>query len=287
MSKRRLKRPPTTPKKCIFCSRTGLSEEHIWPVWSHEFVPKSGSNLYTKKLQIAANQSAEKQDVSLTQHNGDITSMRVKVVCKTHCNNGWMSRLEQRAKPILVPLITGAPIVLSHPNQEIVATWIATKLLTIEAANPDPVTPAGEFPQLMGRRRPPEIMRIWIGHFKGTIGSGAYHRQAASAPLPVPFGGLSLVYTPKKQNIQTQMFIIGQLFVQAVTTTVPALKFNPPPEFSNVLRQIWPYERSFAWPLAAPLSDHHAASIGTALERTSVPPLPTAPPSMKIPRTRL
>lgn len=287
MSKKQLKRPPTTPKRCIFCGRTGLSEEHIWPVWSHEFIrPKSGSHFHMRRLQTARGQSTEKQLVSEIKHDGDITSMRFKIVCEHNCNNGWMSRLEERAKPIIIPLLRGTHIALTKPNQELLATWIATKLLTLECTTPDVVTPALERSLLMGRRRPPDIMQIWIGHCADGPATGAYYRHAQSAPVRVPFGGLMTVL-PKAPNLQAQTFIIGQLFVQAITTTAKGLEFDPPSHLSHALRKLWPYQHGFAWPLPAPLSFAQTSELATALERTSFPLFPRASPGVTIPRARL
>jgi hypothetical protein len=40
---------------------------------------------------------------------GDTHSRTIKRVCKS-CNSGWMSRLQQAAKPILVPMLMGEAI---------------------------------------------------------------------------------------------------------------------------------------------------------------------------------
>ncbi|MCD1643084.1 hypothetical protein [Aurantimonas coralicida] len=47
-----------------------------------------------------------------------------RVVCE-QCNNGWMSRLEVRARPILTPLILGEECVISTGDQVVIASWIA------------------------------------------------------------------------------------------------------------------------------------------------------------------
>ena len=39
------------------------------------------------------------------------------------CNNGWMSRLETAAKPVLERLLTGSPLALSVDQQHVVAQW--------------------------------------------------------------------------------------------------------------------------------------------------------------------
>jgi hypothetical protein len=132
--------------------------------------------------------------------------MQLKVVCKNHCNSGWMSRLETRAKYVLVPLLTGSSRVLSYYDQEILATWIAMKSMICEFSVPkDVATPSIERTLLMGRRLPPETMAIWIGHYKGTGWGNVYIRHAASVGF-APVGTFPAI-PPKEllvKNVQAQ-----------------------------------------------------------------------------------
>lgn len=56
---------------------------------------------------------------------------RCRVACKG-CNSGWMSGLDDWAKPILAPLIGGKPFVLTPHNRKILATWAAKTASTAE-----------------------------------------------------------------------------------------------------------------------------------------------------------
>jgi hypothetical protein len=44
----------------------------------------------------------------------------VRAPC-THCNNGWMSRLETHVKPIIAPLFRGTPSMLTMEEQSVIA----------------------------------------------------------------------------------------------------------------------------------------------------------------------
>jgi hypothetical protein len=132
-----------------------------------------------------------------------------------------MSSLETRVKPILVPLITGRRITLNKCNQEILATWIATKFLTAEFSDPDNIsTPALQRSLLMGRRVPPEIMTIWIAHYTAGTWANAYYRHSATFGWAPPGTIPSQPSGSLPKNTQSQSFIIGELFVQAMSTTV-------------------------------------------------------------------
>jgi hypothetical protein len=189
-----------------------------------------------------------------------------------------MSRLETRVKPILIPLLGGCSTVLTHYDQEVLATWISMKLMTCEFSVPEDVaTPATERTLLMGRRIPPEITAIWIGHYKGTGWGNVYVRHAASVGF-APVGTFPVI--PSKEllvkNVQAQTFFIGELFVQAVTTTVRQLVFQTPPAFVHQLRQIWPYRTDYSWPPQTPLFDFHAHLLVAGFDRF-IATLPVAP----------
>jgi len=162
------------PNICIFCGRAGLSKEHVWPGWSHSYIRKAkhGARRHRRAARIRG------KDKSI-EREGDVTKIQLRVVCEKHCNNGWMSRLETRVMPIVIPLLTGAPIQLNKYNQEILATWIAMKLQIFEFNFPDKsiVTPALERSLLMGRRVPPDIMSIWIARYRG-VQENSYYREA-------------------------------------------------------------------------------------------------------------
>jgi hypothetical protein len=62
---------------------------------------------------------------------GDIHDWQVKCVDQA-CNNGWMRDLENKAKPILTPLIQGQPALLSQNDQRVVAGWAVLKAIVGE-----------------------------------------------------------------------------------------------------------------------------------------------------------
>lgn len=168
-----------------------------------------------------------------------------------------MSRLENRVKPILLPLVNGSPIRLTRYDQEILATWIAMKFQICEFDFPDSriVTPELERSLLMRRQMPPDIMTIWIGRYQG-VKENSYFREAGS------FLGDRL----EERTTQSQTFIMGELFVNAMTTTVPGLSFQPPPDWQ--LFQIWPFQRDFEWPPPSVIDDGTRVAIENAYGRT-------------------
>lgn len=194
-----------------------------------------------------------------------------------------MSRLETRVKPVLVPLLTGSSIQLNKYNQEILATWIAMKLQICEFSSKENaiVTPALERSLLMGRRIPPDIMAIWIAKYHGER-ENSYFRQAGGiARINRQNGEMIPPIAPSDRPIvkttQSQTLIIGELFIQAITTTVPGFVLKPPPSARATLWQIWPFQRDFSWPPDSVIGDDEVNAIATALGRLikTLRPAPT------------
>src|SRR5690242_20576897 len=48
------------------------------------------------------------------------------------CNNGWLSRLEKKAKPVLVPLMRGRAKILTPQDQAIIAIWFFARTVMFD-----------------------------------------------------------------------------------------------------------------------------------------------------------
>ena len=59
--------------------------------------------------------------------------LKARVVCST-CNNGWMSRIEERVKPVLGPMLTGHAAALDSAAQVALARWAIKTSMVMEYA---------------------------------------------------------------------------------------------------------------------------------------------------------
>src|SRR5438876_11046248 len=84
-------------RPCVFCGRlVPLTREHLWSKQLGEILPDIGPGEHIFGL-------TGDPDAWFIQHRPPF-SRAVKIVC-ADCNNGWMSRLEKRARPLLEPMI--------------------------------------------------------------------------------------------------------------------------------------------------------------------------------------
>ena len=87
----------------------------------------------------------DREETSLVKLPGQLRDWQIRCVCGgTHltCNSGWMKRIEDQAKPILVPLILGNPARLQPRDQAALVGGshadFARALNLGEAGSPEP-----------------------------------------------------------------------------------------------------------------------------------------------------
>src|SRR5690348_7049721 len=120
------------PGKCIFCGRTGLSKEHVLSKWLRRLMISHavGGHLV---VPIGVGHGTSLPLVQKPQlKQGSIFSKQVRVVCRIHCNNGWMDKLERTAKLPLLPLVSGHNHNIDRISQTILARWFAKTTMTAE-----------------------------------------------------------------------------------------------------------------------------------------------------------
>lgn len=115
-------------RKCVFCGSGKLSAEHIWSQWMRDLLPSSDGY-----QEIAQKRRGEKTFGGriLRDAQGPITNKRLRRVCKP-CNNGWMGKKEEAAKPLLTKLITGTPTVIKQSEVGPLLDWLVTKLIVLD-----------------------------------------------------------------------------------------------------------------------------------------------------------
>ncbi len=207
-------------RTCIFCGPScgRLTKEDVWPTWLGQYIPKSGTSYSASSTVIHDDRPA---DVIRKTINGDSKSRRVKLVC-SNCNNGWMSRLQRRAKPVVLPLAMGQSTLIGVDAQRTLAAWCAMSVMTSDHFYPDRAAiPQQHRDALMRLDAPPaDQWKIWIGHYERgdwvadwvqnalAISSDAHLARNLPDGVPIP-------------NTQTTTLVFGNLYVHAVSSVHP------------------------------------------------------------------
>jgi hypothetical protein len=154
---------------------------------------------------------------------GDIRDWQVRAVCEIVCNNGWMRKVDERARPIMTSLIKGEEIRLGPDEQLAVAVWAALKAMVAEYSEADEVTTHHhtQRKRLMNKCKPPETgWGIWIGRY-------------VRMDWPIRWASTPFLLLPDKSvtkrahrratyyNSHSTTQIIGQLLIQMIHTSMP------------------------------------------------------------------
>lgn len=143
---------------CLFCQADAtLTAEHVIPEWAREHLQDDPTDVGThirQAIHIGTN------EVVTNSYEAVAASAKTRCVC-ARCNNGWMSDLESKAKPLLGDLIDGRPRAFTETQREIVATWFV-KTAFVQGAKFPPSLPRGFYHQLYRDRLPSEDTRVWL-----------------------------------------------------------------------------------------------------------------------------
>jgi hypothetical protein len=252
-----------------------MSNEHVWGKWLRPYVRADMKKHHSYAERI--HRPGEPNTASTALRAGDpVHNSKVRVVCK-ECNSGWLSVIQERAKPILIPIIQGKPATLGAEAQQIVSNWCAMATMTGEFLDKEPIVgniavSQAEREWLWKHGTPPsEGWRIWIATYQRYKWPGRWVHLVVPVleAKDVPSSALA-DYPPP--NTQTTTFVIGELYVHVMSTSgnpdiVSRWVWPAASRPGRLLIQIWPARESIvAWPSES-LTDGDADFIATAYDR--------------------
>jgi hypothetical protein len=261
------------PKKCIFCGDAAMSNEHVWGRWISRYVREEMKKHHFHAERI--HRPGEPTTSSTTLRAGPPLRGKVRVVCKG-CNNGWLSVIQENAKPILIPLVQGKKTGLGRCSQLKIVSWAAMATMTGEFLDRDPavgnigISQADREWLWKNNAPPPERWRIWIARYQRHKWPGRWVHLVVPILEGREIPELPLDDYPSP-NTQTTTFAIGELYIQVMSTSGnPRIvdRWNWPfaSRPARLLTQIWPPRESFiAWPTES-LTDSDADFVATAFD---------------------
>jgi hypothetical protein len=179
-----------------------------------------------------------------------------------------MKRLEDRVRPILIPLIKGEETRISTDSQTLIATWAVLKVVIGEHDERLPVTTHhAQRKYLMDRQLPPpKGWAVWIGSFEKSHWIPEWvSRPFLLLPDSVAARRQSREATYFNSGATTQ--ILNKLFIHVIHSPHPRL-FNLFPftlPQGGTLFRVWPSSGiSIKWPGGA-LSDKDAEFAAEAV----------------------
>lgn len=247
---------------CMFCGSGKLTKEHIWPAWAAEHLPDAHARDETTRLFMGGTVPTDDRTVT---RQGSIKHKKLRVVCGP-CNNEWMSKIEDDAKPVLLPMLLGQNLFLEEKAQGLLARWVALKVMVAEQSRPaDAVISQEERQAFMMQRTIPNGLKIEIAQCGEPPWDTALDRHAAHL-FPVDKRPADLVAAASRKNIQTTTFGIGQLLVHCIVRAADSIDLASLVAFSTPLVNVWPLTGSaIVWPPSFRLSAAEGHRVATRM----------------------
>lgn len=186
----------------MFCGDRAGSKEHVWPEWLLKMTSVG-------PVVVDAERGGEKLK-SWKQLDHKVTT---KHVCGS-CNNGWMSQLENRTKPVVTRLMEDTAGPITPSEQRTIAAWMLKTAMVFEAlrvsGSPWFYT-FEERARMRNTRGLPSRTRVWIA--KCVDLPGAY---CTGSDLSETNG-----VTSNEARAYLTTMGIGNLALQALTLRLP------------------------------------------------------------------
>lgn len=265
-------RPWTQTTKCIFCgveaSRTPegtLTKEHVYSNWTRRFVPRTMKTF--KSLRATAH--PDRTEFVFVKRPGDVRDWQVQCVCAA-CNNGWMrQQVDERARPIMIPLIQGQQVRLSQDQQGIIAAWAAMKAMVAEYGESECVTTHYAHRKYLMKYylAPKKGWSIWIAHYR-QLNFPMLWFSSPFLVLPDQVVARRRDRRATYYNGHASTQIIGELLIHVIRSPHPRLatmfRFHLPPR--QAILRIWPpIVYGLRWP-AGTIDDASASYIAEAVK---------------------
>jgi hypothetical protein len=250
-------------RTCIFCGGKGLTYEHAFAAWLKPYLASTQTEYFAGDNDLYPSHVSH----SVKKWSGTPYSRRLRIVCKT-CNNGWMGKLQEAAKPLLVPLLNGSACVIGIAQLMTLSSWAAMSTMVSEYfVTPDKrAISQSDRGHLWLTGSPPESFKIWIGCYARFRWRGVWFRTGAAIGDEEELAAYSTNDRAPVPNTQTTTYIIGQLYIHVLSSPVRVLveKTDLDP---RAFVQIFPASRSnsvVVWPVPS-ISDVDAYQTSRAI----------------------
>jgi hypothetical protein len=262
----------------VFCRRTAadgikLTREDVIPLWARKSVLADAGAVY---------QQFEATDIERQESQRPSLGMQARRVC-AGCNNGWMSRLQERAQPFLESMLVGRRVSLSKADAETLAGWSMMTGLMLQFTMPtgptgQQVIPVGHdyYGYLWDHGTPPEDVTVWLGSAQvRTATQTALYDFGMRLPIPVidpdrekPFYRVdTYLLTYAIECLVVQLFGVGpELYA----------RFVKQEHWDRYLVRVWPdASASLDWPPSLTLEraqlDYLARRFGRPSDMPTIP----------------
>jgi hypothetical protein len=202
-------------RECLFCGRpwgtARRSDEHVLPRWMR----KHEQELRTRphhSYSIGLDLDADARELvelpsSLVMSKSSLLTLKTRDVC-TDCNNGWMSRLETAARPLILKVAeaarSGRETGISREDARTLALWCQKTAATNELTSVRPRAMTGQMGRDLAAGRPLRGSLVWM----------ARHPRDYDLTLALTHIEVSATYTPRHDDPVRQIVLTAIVYHQ-------------------------------------------------------------------------
>lgn len=219
--------------RCVFCRKTRKrAKEHIWPKWLQEAV-EGGTNLraethYAISGGVVNQRTLQNESLVLGQ------------VCMD-CNNGWMSKLEREAIPVITSLLSAQPLLgtaLTVDHCSTLARWaFKTAIVRNLGTNYRKLIPPHHFTAAFDRRLLPPHTFVDLAVCPSYRKLGAVQSQTISGLLT---RGDEELMAERREEMYNIVLGVGPLFLRVVYLPFPGYEVKPMLARDRRALRLWP-----------------------------------------------
>lgn len=208
--------PPKNPlpKQCLFCKHEGrLTREDYFPEWMAALFPKTTDKKARASHSITR---LRMEDDIINIYSGDGRQARqgrtvdqtLRVLCQP-CNNEKLGRLQERAKPVLTPLIQGVWMPKGRADLNTIAAWSVMTTMVLEAADPPTISiPKRHREHFRDTHEPPRGTLVFMAPTSSERDASFNHRALVVGPKDGP-----------QYRAQCTTLQVGKLVLQIITSS--------------------------------------------------------------------
>lgn len=225
---------------CAFCGAKPTTREHILPKWLQKYFPDK-----------VVEHSRSSGGAPVNVWDAGAFSATSRTACAS-CNNGWMSRLESHAEPLISAMALGQRISLDPFLQPVVAAWAYKTVLVFETsqATDTPRLSENDYKDVRSAMLPPSEVSVYVGKYhweqNGYVGRFV-SRVDRNHPTST---GEETELTIYKATLTVGTALFNIAFAWMADGSRRTVNMAFPVRAEDRLRRIWPLSYSFDWPPA-------------------------------------
>jgi len=273
--------------RCVFCNSLGVTKQHVWPDWINSVLPGNVGRVQVISDITLERETPDQRKVHnqcgvdyllkpnvplIIEKSSPIGTMKVRIACRP-CNSGWMSRIENAAKPVILSLMTGKDDVLLEPAaQDHLSAWAMLMSSVVEFTNQNPPGPSismSDRSYLRQNGKPPDAgWLIGLGRFKDVDWNNP--RRCSHRPF-----SLGLFREKPPLRIQSTTLVLGELLLHVRSSQDPAFPIGGSNcDAVKKLLCLWPRRQSqdgsVHWGTFPPMTESNFVELRENLHQETV-----------------